>query len=167
MVLEDVSMKVVILGNFDVSGRMVNPSFTKTGTWFDFFTGMELRVTDPDLEYYYRPGEFHIYTTEKIGGIKPGLVPWQGELITGIEEENRTLPAIYPNPTHGSLFIHSAGRKIDKLVIMDTTGKIFNLDNPKGLNDPIQISTESLPSGIYLLMISEKDSVTTWRFVKK
>ncbi|MGE5424502.1 MAG: alpha-amylase family glycosyl hydrolase, partial [Syntrophothermus sp.] len=42
-------MKVTIAGNFDVNAMYVDPAFQNTGTWYDYFSGDSLNVTDPNV----------------------------------------------------------------------------------------------------------------------
>ncbi len=58
-------MEVTIAGNFNVSTSDIQPSFTQSSEWYDFFSGDTLSVSNTDTTITMEPGEFHIYTTQK------------------------------------------------------------------------------------------------------
>ncbi|MEM9340192.1 MAG: alpha-amylase family glycosyl hydrolase [Bacteroidota bacterium] len=73
IVIDHQEMDVVVIGNFGLSNGTMSPSFTHTGTWYDFFTGSEVNIeTDESIEL--SPGEFHIYTDQPVNFPEPGLV---------------------------------------------------------------------------------------------
>ena len=43
--IQSADMDVGVLGNFDLSPQTIDPNFTKTGTWYEFFKGTTLDVT--------------------------------------------------------------------------------------------------------------------------
>jgi hypothetical protein len=95
-------MNVTILGNFDVSAGSINPAFQSTGKWYEFFTGDSLTVSDAGAVISLQPGEYRLYTSQKI--------PKLSDLITSVQDKN-TLPAQYrleqnyPNPFNPSTMI--------------------------------------------------------------
>ena len=96
--LTDTSMDALLLGNFDVTGQNVTPGFPKTGTWYEFYTGDSLVVTDTSKALAFAAGEYRLYTTLKLP--KP--------LFTGFREHEGTfLPGhllkVFPNPSTGPL----------------------------------------------------------------
>jgi 1,4-alpha-glucan branching enzyme len=64
--LRHTSMDVVIVGNFDVVTKSVNPQFTKTGTWYEYFTGEIRTVTNTTASIDLKPGEYRLYATVKL-----------------------------------------------------------------------------------------------------
>lgn len=58
-------LQVTIAGNFGVSDTDMQPQFTQTGYWYDFFSGDTLSVNNTDTTITMTAGEFHIYTTQK------------------------------------------------------------------------------------------------------
>ncbi len=56
----------VIIGNFDLSPITMNAAFTSTGTWYDYFSGDEYEVTSASQSVTLQPGEFHIYTNQRL-----------------------------------------------------------------------------------------------------
>ncbi|RXQ96273.1 T9SS type A sorting domain-containing protein [Ancylomarina salipaludis] len=89
-------MDIRIIGNFDVKTGNISPKFSKTGTWYDYFSGSEISVTDINVNIELAPGEYHIYTTKQL--TTPNIISApvaSNILITGTAKENETLTASY------------------------------------------------------------------------
>jgi len=59
-------MDVTIIGNFDVYPMTIDPDFTKTGTWYDYFTGESIEVTDVNMPIELDISEQRIYTSVQL-----------------------------------------------------------------------------------------------------
>lgn len=55
--------KVFIIGNFGVQANNATTGFQQTGTWYEFFTGQTLNVTDAAMQINLQPGEYRLYST--------------------------------------------------------------------------------------------------------
>jgi hypothetical protein len=55
----------VVLGNFDVIYANAVPGFSHTGKWYDYLSGDSITVTDVNANVILKPGEYHIYLSEK------------------------------------------------------------------------------------------------------
>jgi len=66
IVLRDPSMDVVIIGNFDVTSKSIAPQFTKTGTWYEYFSGNEKNVTNTSESITLNPGEYRLYSSKNL-----------------------------------------------------------------------------------------------------
>lgn len=60
------TMNVVVMGNMDVVAQDSDPSFHNTGWWYEYFTGDSINVTNVNAPMSLAPGEYRIYTTEKL-----------------------------------------------------------------------------------------------------
>jgi glycosidase len=91
-------MDVTIIGNFDVSGKTIDPNFQQTGSWYDYFTGESIDVTDVNAEITLSPGEYHIYTTVQLE--TPDITDPTTSIheVNGKNNINIGLKT-YPNPT--------------------------------------------------------------------
>ncbi|MBV5350268.1 carboxypeptidase regulatory-like domain-containing protein, partial [bacterium] len=50
--------------NIGASGFDMAPGFTKAGTWYDYFTGESMNVTDAaGHSIYFGPGDYHVFTS--------------------------------------------------------------------------------------------------------
>ena len=66
LVLRGASTDVVIVGNFDVTAKPVTANFTKTGTWYEYFTGEEKNITSTSTAITLNPGEYKMYSFIKL-----------------------------------------------------------------------------------------------------
>jgi len=130
-------MDVTVLGNFDIVDQAIVPGFTKTGMWYEFFTGDSLDVVDQNTPLLFKPGEYRLYSTVRLS--KP--------LFTGIEQ---VIPAagpnqvlIYPNPSCSFFNI---------IVDLEKSGNVaFTIYNMSG--DVVEVLCDAyLPSGKHLFI---------------
>lgn len=93
------TLQVVVVGNFDVAPREVVPAFHQGGTWYDYFGGEAVSVTDPNAPLVLGPGAFRLYTSRFVGYAAPGL--------SVAREEPASLPGaaalgpVWPSPAQG------------------------------------------------------------------
>jgi len=162
------TMDALVLGNFDVKATEVTPAFTRTGYWYELYSGDSLNVTDVSAPLGFEPGEYRLYTTVRLP--KP--------LFTGTG--NTVLPSsrlhsfVFPNPTDGAINLHLESVTEDEIQV-----EILNLDGsyrvtlfrgrinsgihtiPLDLNNP----GGPLPGGVYLLMIRGAHEISTEKVV--
>ncbi len=68
MWISHASLNVSITGNFAASSFNMTPNFQHTGTWYNYFTGEEINVTDAGgHSIYYEPGDFYVFTDTDLG----------------------------------------------------------------------------------------------------
>jgi hypothetical protein len=90
------SMDVVIAGNFDTWPRTIDPVFTKTGMWYDYFSGDSLDVTDIHTPLGFDKSEYRIYTSVKLPGTEIISAPQALDVsITGNISPGETLTGNY------------------------------------------------------------------------
>lgn len=104
--LNDTSMTVYIIGNFDVQKQSVPSGFPQAGKWYNYFSGGELSVSNTAETIVLQPREFHLYTTKPLPAPKPDLVPWQRVVLSAKDElaDNANM-LIYSNPAQDKAFI--------------------------------------------------------------
>jgi hypothetical protein len=66
LIIQHPSMDVVIMANFSVSPISMIPGFTRTGVWYDYFTGSSIIENNLSNAFLLQPGEYRIYTTEPL-----------------------------------------------------------------------------------------------------
>ncbi len=162
------SMDAVVIGNFDVVSGVVDPNFSQVGTWYEFFSGDTLEVTNPTANLPLNPGEYRLYTTEKLN---------PPELIMDIDNPSfstNDIPVmVYPNPSQNFINIKiSPDQSVNLSVsIFDITGReVIRLVHDKKLNDT-QIfqwnfqnqSGNEVDRGIYFVKIQTNQRI---HFVK-
>ncbi len=170
--LKHSTMDATVLGNYDVVARNIIPNFTRTGLWYEFYTGDSLNVADTTATLAFKAGEYRLYTTVKL------KKPW----FTAIDETtlpeilNNSPVLIYPNPSDGQFnVIFKLPTAITELnfSVYDIYGKLVAselLDNlNQGINRvPInlaEITHKELRSGIYFIRISGKNYLQTGKLV--
>jgi glycosidase len=76
------NIDLVLLGNFATSTQSVNPEFSIMGTWYDYFSGEEINVTNLTSPISLAAGEWHIYTTVRLTDSLPGVVETYSNPVT-------------------------------------------------------------------------------------
>ncbi len=161
--LNDADMNVTIIGNFNVLDDRINPNFQQTGTWYDYFSGEEISVTNVSSEITLAPGEYHIYTDKKL------TTP---DIETSVEKINAELNSsvqisVFPNPAKDYTTISViSDRQIEQIAV-----KVFSMNGmfvrnlysgnlQKGQNqfnwDLKNSNGQKVPSGIYFTMVQTK-----------
>ncbi len=146
--IQHTSMDVTIVGNFSISTATVQPGFSKSGTWFDYFSGEALTITDPTATFPLTPGEFHIYTTVKQPTPK-------AELVTEIKNEPTGSFAIYPNPTSQKVYV-SIGDKFYgyvQLSFKDMLGREIEKKSILYQGQAVELDVTKFEKGFYLINI--------------
>ncbi|GMU95804.1 alpha-amylase family glycosyl hydrolase [Ignavibacterium album] len=168
------TMDVAIIGNFYVGPLTPSSNFSKTGWWYDYFSGDSINVTNPSQPITLQPGEFHIYTTEKLPTPEPGLlldVEESGELIP--DEFN--LEQNYPNPfnpatkigwqspidSHQTIKIYDIlGKEITTLVDEFRSAGRYEIEF-----NAAQVSRPELASGVYFYKLQVGNYTQTKKMI--
>jgi len=164
MHLNDADMNVTIIGNFDVLDRRIDPNFQSTGTWYDYFSGEEITVTNVNSEIVLEAGEYHIYTDKKLD--TPDIVADVEKISSEIN--NSIQLGVFPNPAKDNATISVVSDEHFGQVSV----KIFNIHGMlvrnlysdklvKGQNefnwDLKNINGQKVTSGIYFSTIQTKN----------
>ncbi len=169
-----------VLANFSTTAQEISTAFpTGSGTpqtWYDFFGGPEIRLVDPanPPKLTFRPGEFHVYTSEKVTVFEPNLTPWNAAVsaITALEPTlSDPWLTVYPNPTSETLILQLENdyRGEVALEISDLGGRRLThfyprKDQPKLVQ---HLPIRELTPGVYLLNVREGERQTVRKFVKE
>lgn len=116
--IEHATSNVIIVGNFDLQNQDVQPGFTATGEWFDYFSGESLNITDLDTIYSFAPGEFHVYTTLALDvpdgtPYAPPVAPSMVAIDNQVGNENESLGPIDVVITPGDLPIENVSISVE------------------------------------------------------
>ena len=160
--LNDPSMKVVIIGNFYLAAENMNPNFPNTGKWYDYMTGDSINVTNTQAFRTMLPGEYHVYTSVKMSRPPMGYIA--GTVGTQDFTDLVNQFSVYPNPSvSGKTFVGYSLRKHSTV-----SWEVFNLAGQKLAGSAIQerkvgsyqedINTD-LPNGLYMVRLTV-DGVT-------
>lgn len=74
--------------------------------------------------------------------------------------------SIYPNPCSNNLLITNLDYSIEEIQVFDVSGKLV-LTHTNCYNTMIQIATDRLSSGLYILKTKEKNKIRTAKFIKQ
>jgi 1,4-alpha-glucan branching enzyme len=145
-------MSVVVLGNFDVVEDEIDPNFYSTGTWYDYWTGDSIVVTDVNARISLEAGEYRLYTDKKLN--TPDFVGVDETIVSKLSDF-----VVYPNPatTRLSLSMHLKEASNLNIVIVDMQGRIVNNaysgQQPGGLRN-FEMDISGLQQGLYFVRVN-------------
>ena len=149
-------MDVVVLGNFDIFPRTIDPDFSKTGTWYEFFSGTVKTVSaeNQNTPVSLQPGEYRIYTSKQVE--RPSFLTGIEDL-PGVQKPEEGQFEVYPNPFTDKVRIRFdensvPGPRRIELFSSDGTG-IRDIVVPEGFNE-VTIEGGSLPGGMYFIRVT-------------
>lgn len=157
LVLNDDSLKVVVIGNFDVTVQTATVTFPAAGTWYSYLTNASRTASGAAEQISLQPGEYYVYANRNINNT----------VITAIgsPEAASDMPVtIAPNPVHTTAIIRyqlpeSAQVKISVTDINGRSlGTIFQGFRAAG-SQKLTLQNNQLPvgvntNGMYLLKIN-------------
>ncbi|PLW93982.1 MAG: alpha-amylase [Marinilabiliales bacterium] len=146
-------MSVVVLGNFHIGPAEIDPDFYFTGTWYDYWTGDSLEVSDLNEKIMLQAGEYRLYTNKKL--TTPAFVDVEEHII-----DNQFIKlGLNPNPAKTQLYvIIENDRQLSDadIYFYDMIGKkvkeLKNVQLSNGLNQ-ITADVKSLKKGIYFVRV--------------
>ncbi|RLD37956.1 MAG: alpha-amylase [Bacteroidetes bacterium] len=159
--LNSTELNVVAIGNFDVVSGNIVGSFQHTGTWYDYFNGTSLEVTDVNMTISLNAGEYRLYSDSEIT---------EEDLGTGINnpiisDDNFQL---FPNPAENLLYIvPSNSIKVIEWKIFSLQGKEVLSGNWKDQQVQESIDISSLKSGLYIYEIITKEGKYQEKLIKQ
>ncbi len=155
------SMNVAVLGNFHVVNQTFDPKFQHTGTWYEYFSGETLNVTNVNEPVTFTPGEYRLYTDQPVA--PPEAVTADEEAVAkGLDW------FISPNPTAGEAWI-SFNLEKNKNVqwkLFDLQGKLLeNNDLGEMWAGMHRIKLPTFAKGMYLLQLKADETVDVKKLV--
>jgi hypothetical protein len=128
----------------------MTPGFTHVGTWYDYFTGESLEVSDLNASVAFAPGDYHLWTDVALETPENILGIAEAELDAAFE--------VVPNPgTQARIELHAPHLASSGLRILDLTGRcVRELTIPAG-TERFELPTD-LPAGPYLLRLVQDGS---------
>lgn len=161
MKLNDPSMNAVVLTNFSVNNQDATPSFHHTGTWYEYFTGDSILVSDVNAVLNMTPGEYRVYTDVRLEQPEITDAPVSlDELI--IEEESLIL---YPNPSKEevSVSFKSNSTSAVQIVVIDTQGKtILEKKFPVLFGENTEkLNLNGISAGTYSVLVIQGNNIQT------
>ena len=146
--LNSTDTNVTVVGNFRVTQGAVYPNFQHTGTWYDYFTGDSVVVSNATAPITFAPGEWHIYSDVKL----------EKAAFMELEELREPLKpfVLYPNPSGGELdFLVDFAEGVEvRWELTDLNGK--TLQKAHFVSERLEakkLDFTKLPAGVYMLNI--------------
>lgn len=152
---------VSVIGNFGVTAADANIAFSRTGDWYDYFSGATRTVSATTESIRLEPGEFKIFTTSRLPTPPIGIT-------TDIDdnESHSDLPTVtaltgnYPNPFNPATVIGYTVGSQDlaslriRLSVYDLLGRevavLVNGVQAAGRYE-VTFNASNLSSGVYLI----------------
>lgn len=142
------SANVAVIGNFDVESHFVEPNFSATGKWYEFFSDDSVTVTSTDMGIELQPGEYKLYSTERMN-------VQQEEVNLAVPELKSSEIVIFPNPSSEVFYIESA-QTITSLNLFSMSGQLIK--HKATSTSKAQLSVSDLSAGAYLLQVNGENS---------
>jgi len=147
-------LKMVIIGNFKPDGSAItNPNFPVAGVWHDYMTGETLNVTNTNMTIELAPGQFKVFTNERIEfNLELPILP------NGIVDIETSKLTIYQS---GGYLNIATEQPIISAKIYNVNGMLVK--NTQGENS---ISVADLPKSCYILRVQLNGQNTAFKFIK-
>lgn len=84
----------------------------------------------------------------------------------GLDENQKSVYALFPNPSSGKVSILSDNRISGKLTILDARGKVIQSYTVEGVNT-FSLDVQDFEDGVYFVQITDQNDNELLRFVKK
>ncbi len=167
--LNDDSLKLVVIGNFDVTSQTATITFPTSGTWYSYLTSTTINATGSAQQMMLQPGEYYVFTNRNINNTVVTAIGNEPVLNQQIEI------SIQPNPVNSNATIHyylpASSQVTLSLADMQgrKLGKLFEGFKPKGKQQFIlqgsQFPKGMNSNGIYLLRIDYGNKSITEKFL--
>ena len=167
--LNEPNLRVMVIGNFDITAQVGSVTFPTAGTWYSYLTGTTIAATGSAQGMNLQPGEYYVYTDRDVSNT----------VVTPILNVNANLSSmkvkVYPNPVTAISTIEYELEEsgIVNISVMDMNGKqvasLFTGFKPRGkqtlaLNSN-GFNINKLSNGIYLLQTTVNGKRKIEKFV--
>ncbi len=147
-------VNVVIVVNFELTNQNITTEFPHTGTWYDYYEGgSDFVVANSSLTIALKPGEYKLLTD----------FPIETPIITSLEESDRQLVSVYPNPVTDVLSIRTEIQSLPSLFVYNLHGTQVSADRI----DDHSWNIQHLPAGLYIAVFSMGQETHRIKIIKK
>ncbi|WP_424963786.1 alpha-amylase family glycosyl hydrolase [Ekhidna sp.] len=143
---------IYIVGNFDDDSQEYTHQFTKSGTWYDYFSGESMEVTNTNEEVTLSPGEWHMYTSALIDNYIEDQ-----QITLGVNFSSPII--VYPNPSSDFFKVNIES---DRYNIIDISGKEIQTGI---IGTDAEIDIQRVPPGLYYLQLHTGDHAIKTKIV--
>jgi len=154
ILLKNTSFDVAIVGNFDITSKTVTATFSKTGIWYEYFTGEEKNITNTSTAITLNPGEYKMYSTVKLLDPRGGTVSddSDGDGVADTAD-------LCPNTPTGT-DVNSTGCPLFTLPNNNFTVEVTSETCPDKNNGKISISATATHNYIAIISGIQTDGIT-------
>ncbi|WP_194778239.1 alpha-amylase family glycosyl hydrolase [Pararhodonellum marinum] len=167
--LKDGDLEWVIYGNFALTpANNVQAAFPSSGSWYNYFTGEEVTVSNGVLPITLRPNEFFLFTNQPLPTPEDVIV--MVDPITSIDKETKVERQlkIYPVPTKGDLTIElPSSMNQGRYRIIDITGRILSEGQYSSQENILSLDLKDFKAGMYIFELNDNRQLIRRRFVKE
>lgn len=140
----------VVVANFAVTAQNVNPNFSQTGTWYDYFNNNStINVTNTTAQINLQPGEYKLYTTQSL----------QNPLSNEDVLQESSLIRLFPNPASTAFQL---SKEVEQVNIYNVSGQ--RVSAFKAAQNSYDIS--NLRQGMYFVELITSTSVQIEKLLK-
>lgn len=143
--LNSPTTNVALIGNFGVIPGTTNPQFQHTGTWYEYFTGDSILVTDVNANLVLEGGEYRLYIDERINSPTIGLE--EDNLAEGGSEL-----LVFPNPANDQVHMGIESSEM-MLSITNLQGQVMMSQKLEQWDFNRVLDVSGLPAGLYLINV--------------
>jgi 1,4-alpha-glucan branching enzyme len=159
------SLKILVVGNFDVFAQNANVTFPSSGTYYDYMGTGTFAATGTPQNFALQPGEYKIYTSRDanaqiitpIGNINNPTIEFKVSIsptpVAGVATITYDLPL---NADVSISLLSSTGQQL---------GNIFKGYRTRGRQQLSFSKVGNMPTGMYLLQFIVNGKVKTHRFI--
>ncbi|QTE22451.1 alpha-amylase family glycosyl hydrolase [Polaribacter cellanae] len=135
---------IVVLGNFGTTTQSINPTFQKTGTWYNLLDNNKtINVTNTNSTISLAPGEYKMY------GNMPATLSNKDVVI----EKDKI--QLYPNPATNQFYV---SKEVVSVTIFDITGKMIKKYDNKAVKNN-SFTTSNMNKGIYFVRFKSENNI--------
>lgn len=170
LTLTGTDQKAVVMGNFDLQDNVVALNLPQAGLWYDYFTGRAVRS---DTTISMKPGQWHVFTTNRLPTPEAGLVPWSLAPAAApiLATEPQPALTIWPNPTAdlATLTWESAYRGPITVSVTNLAGRAVQTTVVEKTAQALRhtISLRNQPTGLFLITVQTSEGVTVKKVLKE
>jgi hypothetical protein len=144
-----------------VNNQDATPSFHHTGTWYEYFTGDSIVVSDVNAVLNMTPGEYRVYTDVRLQ--QPEITDAPVSLDELVIDEESML--VYPNPSKDEVSVRFTSHSTSavKLVLVDSQGKtILDKKLPVFIGENTEkLDLNGISPGNYSILVIQGNNIQT------
>ncbi|NQZ75466.1 MAG: T9SS type A sorting domain-containing protein, partial [Ekhidna sp.] len=141
--IEHPEVEIYAIGNFGEDPETTEHKFSKSGTWYNYFTGEPVEVSEPNIEITLQAGAWYIFTSEQIDNYI------DDQQVLNVEDLTKDQVYLYPNPTADIVKVGVAN--YSKFEVFDLSGRKVKEGK---ITPSLEINLSSLTRGVYQIILS-------------